>query len=277
MARAMERMFEQAQTMPSIPKALQAVMESLNKEDPNINDIVEPLALDPTLSAKVLRMSNAAHFGLPRQVSSIDDAVRLVGVNAVRTMVLSSGLMSTFDDIPGFDLKAFWRTTLIASIVAKDIARFVDVNPEEAYTAALMHGLGILAIHRVLPDIAQKIEQHCENTAPQARARSEMNHLGFTSCQVGQSIAVAWKLPDNICTAILCHAFPYRNTSSALAAVVHVALVLANDLENQVPLDQWATLLVDEVLQRVGFARQDIRLHPENWEGVRDSVHGVVS
>jgi len=67
MTSPMDRLLESVRTLPSIPKALQEVLESLNRENVTVSEVTTPLESDPALSAKVLRMSNAAHFGLPKK------------------------------------------------------------------------------------------------------------------------------------------------------------------------------------------------------------------
>ncbi|NJM32045.1 MAG: HDOD domain-containing protein [Limnobacter sp.] len=131
MSSPMDKMFESTKALPSIPKALQEILQTLSDDDTSLTAIVEPLSHDPALSVKVLRMSNSAHFGLPKQVDSVEEAVLLVGMNAIRTLVIASGLIGSFNDIPGFDMKRFWRLSVLSGMIARDWPNGPTNTPSE--------------------------------------------------------------------------------------------------------------------------------------------------
>jgi HD-like signal output (HDOD) protein len=95
----MERLFDSSKALPSIPRVMQEIFATLNKEDFEVDEITRPLQQDPAMSAKVLRMANSAHYCQQRAVSSVDDAVVVVGLDAIRTMVIASGLVGSFSII----------------------------------------------------------------------------------------------------------------------------------------------------------------------------------
>ena len=97
-----EQLFDQAHELPQIPKLVQELIEGFNNEDINIDEIAEKIAMDQVITAKVLRLANSARFGMPRQVSSVDDAVVLLGFNALRTLVVASGVAAAFKKLDNF-------------------------------------------------------------------------------------------------------------------------------------------------------------------------------
>lgn len=273
-----DRMLESVRLLPSIPKALQQIMETLNNPDASVEDVTEPLSKDPALTAKVLRMSNAAHYGLPRQVAAVEEAVFLVGMEAVRTMVIASGLMGSFNAITGFDMKRFWRLSLLSSVLARDLAKKSGVvNPEYAYTAALMHGLGVLAIHGAFPDSSVQIDKSCTDQSVYQRAKLERNYLGFHHGDIGEKIAVAWHLPEQIGRAIRFYPDPEKLNAPAMAVVVFSAVALAIDIEDEKPVEQWGEEITDELLQRIKVDRDVFTQNYDKWAEYKQSTDSVVS
>jgi len=277
MTSPMDRLLESVRSLPSIPKALREMMESLNKEDVTIAQITTPLESDPALSAKVLRMSNAAHYGLPKQVASVEEAAYLVGMNAIRTMVISSGLMGSFDAIPGFDMKRFWRLSLLSGFLARDMASMLHMPSEEAYTAALMHGLGVLAIHGAFPEEALAIDSACVDLSPVDRAEREMERLGFHHGDVGSEIASRWKLPDSIVQAIRFYPYPKRLAAPSLAGVVHCSVALAIALEDHVPQTNWGLEVDAEVSRKLCLDWDKLKQRHEKFELYRTAADDMVS
>ncbi|HEX4879144.1 MAG TPA: HDOD domain-containing protein [Limnobacter sp.] len=276
MTTIVDRLVDSVRALPSIPQALQEVLDTLNNEDASVQDIVEPLSNDMALTLKVLRMANAAHYGLKKQVASIDDAIHLVGFNAVRTMVISSGLMGAFDEIEGFDMKRFWRLSLLSGLIARDIAKLNGTHPEQAYTATLMHGLGVLALHRAFPEECQQIDRKCRDTTPQDRALFEMDGIGIHHGQVGAEIAKKWNLPEAVAQAIHDYAFP-QIQSTAMSLIAFVATAFAIDLEDKKPDEQLGACVAPHVYHSLGCPKARLLEHAERWKSYRDSTDSLVS
>ena len=84
------------------------------------------------LSAKVLRMADSSFFGGQRSMGSIDNAVALIGIQALSRLVMACGLSSSFEAVPGIDLRVFWRDALVAATAATKLAPHLAADPEEA-------------------------------------------------------------------------------------------------------------------------------------------------
>ena len=140
--------------LPTIPRVVQQLIAALRDPDVDTRKIGEALSQDPVLSAKVLRLANSAFFGGQRSMASIDAAVALIGVQALNRLIVACGVSSSFKDIPGLDLRVFWRDSLIAATAANKLAPRLQADAEEAYTCGLLHGTGHLILCQTYPDIA---------------------------------------------------------------------------------------------------------------------------
>lgn len=239
MAQPIKSVLDAVNSMPSIPKAVQEVMQLVNKDDTSISELADAVAQDPVLSAKVLRLANSAYFGMQRTVDTIESAAILVGMDAIRTMVLASGLMGSFDSIKGLNISRFWSISLLSAYIAKDIAGRFGFDSNRAYTAALMHGIGVLAIHMADPETAQQIHSKCSDACPYDRADLEMSILGFHHGHVGAEIASNWRLPDLIGESIRYYPHPAEKQVDSLATIIHLAVALAIDITDNLPESAW--------------------------------------
>ncbi|MFN7835710.1 MAG: HDOD domain-containing protein [Burkholderiaceae bacterium] len=273
----MERLFENAKALPSIPRVLHEVIATLNKENFATEELTRPLEQDPTLLAKVLRMANSAHYRQDKSVASIDDALLVVGEDAVRTLVIASGLMGSFSAIPGFDMQRFWRLSLLSAYLARDMARRLKLAPDMAYTAALMHGLGILSIHSVFPEEALAIDKVCETASPAERATQECAQLGFHHGEAGAEIVCRWKLPSDIGGAIRDYATPLVEGASPLAGLVHCAVALAIDLQDDVAPDAWGARVDGRLNEQLGIDWDGIRYRADSILKHRETADATVS
>ena len=88
-------LLSQVDKMPKIPKVVQELMDLVNHPNAEMNKISEKISQDPVISARILRLSNSAHFGRGKSVSSIEEAVIRVGLGPIRTLVTASALMSS--------------------------------------------------------------------------------------------------------------------------------------------------------------------------------------
>jgi HD-like signal output (HDOD) protein len=101
--------FEQTQNMPMLPKVVQEVMQLLNADDGDVGTFVDKINHGQVLSTKILRISNSAYFGRSGKVSTIEEAISLIGLGRLNTLVVASGVTSAFTEVPNLDLKRFWQ------------------------------------------------------------------------------------------------------------------------------------------------------------------------
>ncbi|MBV9890038.1 MAG: HDOD domain-containing protein, partial [Rhizobacter sp.] len=141
--------------LPTIPAVVQKLMVELRDLTVDTRKIGETLAQDPVLSAKVLRLANSSFFGGQRSMASIDAAIALIGIQALNRLIVASGVSSSFAEIPGIDLKGFWRDALLAATAANKLAPRLGADPEAAYICGLLHATGHLILCQTYPDIAK--------------------------------------------------------------------------------------------------------------------------
>lgn len=245
--------FEQLHTMPMLPKVVQEVTQLLNADDVDVKELADRINHDQVLSARVLRMSNSAYFGYSREVSTIEDAVGLIGFEKLRTLVIASGVTSAFTSVPGLDLNHFWQHSLITANIAREISKEKKLDADVAYIAGLMHTVGQLPIHMVMPAAGAKIEASCQGKSVLERHHVEQTILGLDHNQVGEKLAKHWNFPEEITRVIRYYTEPFDKEACTLAPVVYAAAHIAFDLEAGKAADYTAETLNTEVATHLAF------------------------
>lgn len=221
----LESLFEQSHRMPSIPKVVQELIDSFSDENVDLDTIGSKVAMDQVITAKVLRLANSARFGLPRQVTSANDAVVLLGFNALRTLVLASGVTGAFEDTEGLKKAEFWSNSFAVATIAKMIAQksTVELNPETAFTCGMLHNVGELLLHVVAPEEMRMVTKAI--AAGGVRQATQRSILAIDYTEVGAELARLWRFPEEIQVAIAQQENPLSaDEVSALACVVNLAL-----------------------------------------------------
>lgn len=229
----LHQLISNAQNMPNIPKIVQELIESFNNDDINSEQIAEKVSKDQAMTAKVLRMANSAKYGGHRQVGSVNDAIVMLGFNALRTLVLVSGVTGAFKAPDGFDIKAFWKTSFSVASLSKWVAKYVpNVDGEVAFTCGMLHDVGGLLTHILASDQAQEVERVVAKGAD--RIEMEESRLGFTYPEAGAELARRWKFPQEITDGIRHQLQPQaaENDYKTLAGIIFIANYLYQNRED---------------------------------------------
>lgn len=221
----LQNLIDNAQKLPNIPKVVQELIESFGDENVSNDAIAKKISADQVLTIKVLRAANSAHYGGNRKVGSVNDAVFLLGFNAVRTLVLASGLTGAFKAPEGFDIKQFWHDSFAVAAICKWIARYSHDDAETAFTCGMIHNIGELLIHILLPNECAEMQKVVDKGA--RNVDIEKNYLGFDFSEAGAELAHRWKFPDSIVKGIRYQLDPHEaELFPRLAGVISIALYI---------------------------------------------------
>ncbi|MES2149060.1 MAG: HDOD domain-containing protein [Pseudomonadota bacterium] len=249
----LEALLQNPNALPTAPKVVEQLISSFNDPDVSVDAIARTLSTDPVLSAKLLRLANSAYYHVSRSIGTVDDAVRMLGFVTVRTLVISSGLVSGFKTVPGLDLKRFWRYSLHAAVAAKWIARKSGENSDLAFTIGMMHAIGQLVIHAGKPEQAQALDKIAGPYDPR-RFSEEMVAFGYDFSEVGAELALRWKFPDVFPETIRDFPEPMRQSPlNRMAVVVHLAVWRAQVEECQPGPEALAAGLPQAAAQSIGI------------------------
>lgn len=238
--------------LPPLPAVVAELIASLGREDLSAEELAARLSRDQALSAKTLRLANSSFYGMSRQIGTIQEAITILGLRTVRTVVTAAGVTGAFKRPPdiGFDFDAFWRHSIGSALCAQALARETGMDPDIGFTVGLMHDIGRLALATCFPQIyvrtlAHRHEQDC----PYAEA--ERATLGIDHTAVGGHVAEHWRFSPVIVEAIANHHSPAMHHGPGFVGLAHLAdsiahgLALSGDPQDMVPAtasDIWAAM-----------------------------------
>ena len=226
---SLDSFFESIQ-LPAMSEVAHALIKTLSEEEVSVREVRNIIARDPALSARLLRLANSAHFGLPRGVGTLDDAIAMVGLAQVRTLSLGACMNAAFPAVPGLNRNAYWKNSMACAGYCQWLADGLDMDRQQAWLTGMMLRLGELLIGQTEPLLLMEIEKMPQ--LPGNRWEREKRLIGFTEGQITAELARRWNFPMQIVQALQRSADPLTEQAfSRLGAIVHLAALLADTPE----------------------------------------------
>ena len=213
--------------LPSLPFVATKVMELTSSPNTTMKQMEEVILKDPALATKVLRYSNSALYGRAGQISSLTDALVLLGFSTVKTIVIASSVKSMHSSRSQGYLAAgknMWVHSVETAIAARLFARLVDKKQmEETFVAGLLHDIGKSIIESRLPGTGQQMMSLLKDS-DETLEEIERKTLGIAHSELGAVVCKKWNFPELLEKAILYHHDPSKSKKdSNLAHIVALA------------------------------------------------------
>ena len=261
-------------TLPTIPRLYHDVRAELTADDPSIDRLATVIAGDPSMAAKVLQLVNSAFFGLRRQVTSLEQAVTLLGIENIKTLILTHQLFAEIGgtSLGSLCLESLWLHSLGVGTLAQKIARKEHAPSaiiSAAMTAGMLHDVGKIILAANLTDQYDSVLELAAREEYDLH-RVEYLEFGATHAGLGAYLLGIWGLPDTIVEAVAFHHDPCSHGQPEFSAVtaVHVANALVHDSHQN---DESAESLVDmEYLAALGVAA-----HLPAWKQLLEQDHNM--
>lgn len=219
--------------LPTLPTVATRILELTRDDSAPLSKIAEAVELDQALSAKILRTINSSFYGLSSPCRSIGRAINYLGMNSVRSLVLSFSLIDCFKDSGaegGFELIEHWRRAMYGGAAARLAAsRLRDCDPDEAFLAALLRDVGSLAMAISLEEEYERIVEGAAG-AHHELCEAEREALGEDHAAVGAELAKRWKIPSELVEAILRHHHRDETSGDTLLRSVLIGSAAADAL-----------------------------------------------
>lgn len=245
-----------------LPRAVMRLVELLESETATLGEVEALLKAEPVLCGKVLQIANSAYYGLPRAVCSIYQALMLLGVHAVRGIVLGVAAASTLRGnrvVSGIE-RELWRHSVTVAGYAQRIASACHWGhrvSEDAYIVGLLHDIGSLFLAARFSGVYHSLLQAAEDLLS-----AERELFGYDHADIGAMIAEHWKLPERIVRVIGEHhapCLPEGDIRLLTAAVMQVDLWDAEKRGAPVSATPYPRAELSELIRIGGSAANEIR------------------
>lgn len=250
-------------TLPDICLQLKKIVDDPTS---SAEDLAELITKDPSLTARLLRIVNSSLYYFPRQISSVSQAITLIGTRQLYSLALATSAAAVIRAAAGgyVELKTLWKHSVYSAISAKTIGEGHLRDVESLFVAGLLCNIGTLAVVKYSPDIAMgAIGGLAKNQFPWDR---EKEVLGFSMAEVSGALLDTWKLPYEIVVPVQFQHEPEKAPSHHLAChALHAGVRLAFDMlseDRQECLDYRAKIHGDS-LAALGVAEEDLQVLAE--------------
>jgi putative nucleotidyltransferase with HDIG domain len=262
--------------LPTLSQVTVRLAALLRDPRTSAQDLERVIRVDPALTANLLRVANAAYFGLRCRAESVRQAVTLLGVRRIYDIAAAAALAPVIPPrIPGYEIDApvFWVHSVAVGVLAERLARELDIAPPDlTFTAGLLHDIGKLAIATFVGGASRAILAHVRRG--EAFAAAERTVLGLDHGEVAALVAEAWSLPPAIGAAARWHHAPEavaRGEHGPLVDLVHAADGLAHAMGLGADAGELARTIEAGVEERLGIrARRLERVAGESLDEIRE-------
>lgn len=199
----LDRLVDRCGQLYSLPVVAMRVLKLTESPAVDVRALKECIENDPALTSKVLRVVNSSLFGLSREVTDLNQAIALLGINPLKLLVLGFSLPGElFVGLNGDILRRYWHRTLIKAVAAREISQTILGMPgDEAFLAGLLVDIGALVM---LQEVGETYAQFLDSAYARAAniAEAERAALGFDHTQLSARLLERWKLPQTLVLAV---------------------------------------------------------------------------
>ena len=239
-----EKIKEKVKDIPSLPEIVNKVIELVQNPNSSASQLAKLIANDAGLTARVLRLVNSAYYGFPRQISSIQHSIAILGFTTIRGLVLSSSIFKVFapkdNQAKMLDYKKLWKHSLLCAIISKHINRILKIQDNEnLFSSSILHDMGKIILDQYDHGNYIMALTDCSDSDLVGNLAHEKRYCGLNHCEVGHLIAEHWNLPEAIGETIRYHHAPQEASLEyqKMIAIVGLANIFAHITEKQIPLE----------------------------------------
>lgn len=260
-----QKKIEQIENLPTLPEVANKLLKIINDPTTTAVDVANLISRDLSLTSKVLRLANSAFYGIPRTVTTVQNAVVILGLKVINTMVFSITVVKMF---PGdgrnelFSRKKFWAHALACAVLARQLAlrmrKFTLFDPEECFCAGLIHDIGRVVLDQFFHEnFVKAIQMAMDRKIPLTQAESEV--FGFNHSDVGDWLTSRWELPQDIRVPIVAHHNPSKTEyGREITTLVHLADSLCYEIGHGLPRLDVRPPVEAALIDQLGFTPEDI-------------------
>jgi putative nucleotidyltransferase with HDIG domain len=196
-------------SLPQFPENVMTIQRLINDPDSDMHTIARQIAMDPALTADLLKIVNSAQYMLSKKVDNITEAVNMIGINGIKNLLYSYGTQKVLGD-DTIDKKKLWEHSYKTAFYAYNLAKNFknDSNLlDDVYVGGILHDMGKIIFSNVHPDLLDKIKGICIDKNLPASTFENLS-AGMNHAELGALIAEKWNFPDRLVAAIRFHHDP---------------------------------------------------------------------
>lgn len=258
----LEHVLRRIQALPPLPTSAMRVIALTKNPATSAKELENVIAQDPALAAGMLRQANSAYYGYARRISSLQEAIVVLGFQATQGLAMASAVAPILKtQLVGYEIEqdGLWKHSMLTAMAARSLCRKLKLPfGDVAFTAGLLHDIGKLVISIYVQEVgAYLIEKVSADKLSYVELEEKV--IGYNHATVGGFLAKGWNLPEDLVESISCHHAPSRAKNHLeLASVIHVANGLASTLGIGGGVDSFLNPIQQDALDRLTLKESDL-------------------
>ncbi len=251
----------QINSLPTLPGIYNELVAEMQSETASMQRVANLIRQDVSITAKLLQMTNSAFFGLPTRVENPLQAANLLGMDTVKSLVLTAGIFSQFHDagLPDFSIEKIYDHSLAVGTSARHIANAFGLGrkqAEDALMAGMLHDIGkLVMLTNFRDELSKALAIAKQDSIPLHEAERQV--FGVSHCEIGAHLLSLWGLSDLILEAVTLHNTPQLSACPMINVLASVHIANAFDYDSKVPdRDPKFTHANLEYLSKIGLSAQ---------------------
>lgn len=205
------------------------LLSALANEDVDVTHVTDLLNSDPAFSAEILTLANSSLYARHNRIDTVQRAIVCLGLERTRALAATVALQGMVAGIKGTAaVQDCWQHSRAAAIVAEWLAPFYRINPEQAYTAALMHDIGRLGMLSAYPEYPVLLA--ADARSPQDFLERERTSFSVDHCEAGLLLTRIWGLPEEFWASASQHHMEVTSTVGDRVDLVRLSCLFAEAL-----------------------------------------------
>ena len=238
--------------IPAMPNVMVKALNVIKDEASGINDLADVMCYDQALTTQVLRLVNSAYYGFAQQITSINKALPLLGMDQAKNIIITFAMKPMLTSRGG---KALWEHSIRAAIGAEYLAReFKIMDPSEAFVIGFLHDIGKMVLTVKNSMVYKKVVELVEKGANIIDV--ENMFFGSNHADVGFLLAKKWQLPIVVINGIKYHHQPQQSSMANFVYLIYIADILGQEQDKDVVLDP-------EIMKNSNIQLDDVQLYRE--------------
>jgi putative nucleotidyltransferase with HDIG domain len=230
------RIYSKIEEIPTLSPMLQKVVDLIQNSSSDSQDVTDVISRDPSLTSKILKVSNSAYYGFSQSVDTLERAVMVLGFNMINSLAMSVGIIKTLssgEKTNRFSRERLWIHSLAVGTLMKEMGiRFGRKEESDSlFVIGLLHDIGKVVLDQFFAEDYQKAleETGCQESSEVCEA--EENYFGMDHGEVGNILLRRWNFPETMCALIaLDHKTEVpEGVNAADVAMLHIADILSKE------------------------------------------------
>jgi len=264
--------------LPSLPRVVLRLQQEMNNPKASIETIARIINEDPPIAMTVLKVVNSPMYRSVRRIVNIRDATVRLGLKEIYEIVLSTSVCNLMRSAQGIDFTRFWNHSISVAHATKTVIAISSARrqafsrpvAEAAFTAGLLHDIGVLMLEKYLPGRYGRLVLEVDSGRPMPINTFELRSFGVTHADAGAFLLGRWHLPEEIVRGVERHHSPRSNDEEdPIARIIHVADFACVTEGISGGVEGWSSAYIDSAWKGLGVSLDDI---PEIIRAVRERL-----